>query len=301
MAHYWIPALWRYARATNDPRMPKVFDRYFKACLAADPFQADVGVYSNTHIGYAYAFSKDPRHLRAAVAELDELRPHAEPLAKPEDLGQRLYNPYAPIRSFTGVPRLVWALEEAKRTWRDGSAARDHCTRSVHRSPGRRRPIRKHASSFWGFDACLGCAWSRRQACPRPDAYNGTLQSPPCSRSTEPCPVSRFTSIKSSCRNRRRRAGTRVLPAAEDGDHGVAGRRGGLVPRGAPVVDSSRRALALEDSGQDCGAADRNRSAAKSARRCCGRSPVTAKMSADRVGRSRLALKMLAVCLQLRE
>lgn len=115
MAHYWIPALWRYARATNDPRMPQVFDRYFKACLEADPFQSDVGVYSNAHIGYAYAFSKDPRHLRAAAAELEELRPFGEPLAKPEDLGQRLYNPYAPVRSFTGVPRLVGALEDAKR------------------------------------------------------------------------------------------------------------------------------------------------------------------------------------------
>jgi hypothetical protein len=115
MAHYWIPALWRYAQATNDPRMPKVFEKYFKACLEADPFHSDVGVYSNTHIGYAYAFSKDPRHLRAAVAELEELRPFGEPLARPEDLGQRLYNPYAPVRSFTAIPRLVGALEEAKR------------------------------------------------------------------------------------------------------------------------------------------------------------------------------------------
>lgn len=115
MAHYWIPALWRYARATNDPRMPRIFDRYFKACLEADPFHSDVGVYSSAHIGYAYAFSKDPRHLRAAAAELNELLPNAEPPVRPEDLGLRLYNPYAPIRSFAAVPRLVGALEEAKR------------------------------------------------------------------------------------------------------------------------------------------------------------------------------------------
>jgi hypothetical protein len=116
MAHFWVPALWRYARATGDPRMPEVFRRYFDACLGADPFLEDVGVYSNNHIGYAYAYTKDPRHLRAAVSELETLQPNAAPLAKPEDLGTRLYNPYAPIRSFTGVPRLVWALEEAKRS-----------------------------------------------------------------------------------------------------------------------------------------------------------------------------------------
>lgn len=115
MAHYWVPALWRYSRATNDPRMPEVFRRYFEACLGADPFLEDVGIYSNVQIGYAYAFTKDPRHLRAAASELERLQPNAEPLAKPEDLNVRIYNPYAPIRSFTGVPRLVWALQEGKR------------------------------------------------------------------------------------------------------------------------------------------------------------------------------------------
>jgi hypothetical protein len=115
MAHFWTPALWRYARATNDPRMPQVREKFFKATLEADPFQSDVGIYSSTHIGYAYAFSKDPRHLRAARAELDELRPFSLPLAKPEDLAMRIYNPYAPVRSFTGVPRLAWTIEEAER------------------------------------------------------------------------------------------------------------------------------------------------------------------------------------------
>jgi len=115
MAHYWSSALWRYARATGDPRMPEVLRRYFDACLGADPFNEDLGIYSNVQIGYAYAFSKDPRHLRPAQLELEHLQPNAAPLAKPEDLNQRLYNPYAPIRSFTGIPRLVWALQEAKR------------------------------------------------------------------------------------------------------------------------------------------------------------------------------------------
>lgn len=115
MAHFWLPALWKYARASADPAMPAILRRYCDACLGADPFHEDVGVYSNVHIGYGYYFTKDPGHLRAAVRELDRLRPHGEPLARPEDLGERLYNPYGPAASFTAVPRLLWALEEAQR------------------------------------------------------------------------------------------------------------------------------------------------------------------------------------------
>jgi len=151
MAHYWTPALWRYARATNDPRMPRVLERYFKACLGADPFHSDVGVYSNAHIGYAYAFSKDPRHLRAAAAELAELRPNAAPLAKPEDLGQRLYNPYAPVRSFTGVPRLLGALQDAKR---NGVAVPPPAITHPQRTPlawRKSADVETHLT-LWGFD-----------------------------------------------------------------------------------------------------------------------------------------------------
>jgi hypothetical protein len=151
MAHYWIPALWRYARATNDPRMPKVLDRYFKACLGADPFQGDVGVYSNCQIGYAYAFSKDPRHLRAAAHELEHLRPNAKPLAKPQDLGERLYNPYAPIRAFAGVPRLVWAIEEAKKK---GVSIPPPALTRPQRAPlaWRKSPDVPLTLTLWGFD-----------------------------------------------------------------------------------------------------------------------------------------------------
>lgn len=151
MAHFWVPALWRYARATNDPRMPEVFRRYFDACLGADPFLEDVGVYSNNHIGYAYAFTKDPRHLRAAVSELETLQPNAAPLAKPEDLGTRLYNPYAPIRSFTGVPRLVWALQEAKRT---GVKVPPGPITRPQRAPlaFRKQPNETLDVTLWGYD-----------------------------------------------------------------------------------------------------------------------------------------------------
>lgn len=154
MAHFWTPALWRYARATGDPRMPEVFRRYFDACLGADPFREDVGVYSNNHIGYAYAFTKDPRHLRAAASELETLQPFAEPLAKPEDLGTRLYNPYAPIRSFTGVPRLVWALEEAKRT--DVKVPPGPITRP-QRAPlaFRKLPNEAVELTLWGYDRAV--------------------------------------------------------------------------------------------------------------------------------------------------
>lgn len=115
LAHYWAPALWKYARASRDPRMPAVFKKYFTACYEADPYGGDVGIYSNNQIAWAWHFTKDPRHLIAAQHELDELLPNAAPLAKPEDLGQRIYNPYAPIKSLAAVPRLIGALEEARR------------------------------------------------------------------------------------------------------------------------------------------------------------------------------------------
>lgn len=99
LSHFWAPALWKYARASGDPRMPDILRRYYTACLDTDPFAADVGVYSNAQIGYGYYVTRDPRYLRAARIELDELKQYGEPLAKPEDLGERLYNPYAPIKS----------------------------------------------------------------------------------------------------------------------------------------------------------------------------------------------------------
>ncbi|MBM83472.1 MAG: hypothetical protein CMJ78_23175 [Planctomycetaceae bacterium] len=116
LCHYWIPAMWKYARATRDPRMKKIFKKYFDACYAADPFYEDVGRYSNVHLGYAYYYTRDPEHLRPALAELDSLFPLSEPLKVPQELGRRIYNPYAPIQSLTAVPRLIWALDEAKRS-----------------------------------------------------------------------------------------------------------------------------------------------------------------------------------------
>jgi hypothetical protein len=116
LCHFWVPALWKYGRATGDPRMKQILRGYFDACYAADPFDEDVGAYSNVHLGYAYYYTQDPRHLRPALNELARLLPYAEPLARPEDLGQRLYNPYAPIKALTAVPRLTWALDAAART-----------------------------------------------------------------------------------------------------------------------------------------------------------------------------------------
>ena len=117
MGHFWVPALWKYSRVTNDPRMPDILARYFAAGYAADPFREHetVGVYSNSYLGYAYYFTRDPRFLPLAAKELDLLRPYANPLTKPDEIGERIYNPYAPARTFTGTPRLIWALEAAKR------------------------------------------------------------------------------------------------------------------------------------------------------------------------------------------
>lgn len=115
LAHYWAPSLWKYARASGDKRMPDVLKKYFTACLDADPYGGDVGIYSNNQIGWAWHFTKDPRALVAARRELARLEPHAKPLEKPEDLGNRIYNPYAPIMCLATVPRLIPLLEEPKR------------------------------------------------------------------------------------------------------------------------------------------------------------------------------------------
>ncbi len=115
LCHFWVPALWKYERATGDPRMKEIFRRYFDACYAADPFREDVGRYSNVHLGYAFYYTHDPRHLRPARMELEHLLPNALPLQDPKTLGRRLYNPYAPIQCLTAVPRLTWALDQARR------------------------------------------------------------------------------------------------------------------------------------------------------------------------------------------
>lgn len=151
MAHFWVPALWKYARATQDPRMNDIFQRYFEACYYADPFHEDVGSYSSVHIGYAYYFTRDPRHLRPALRELERLLPNSAPLANPRELGGRLYNPYVPIRSFTGVPRLIWALDAAKR---DGVAIPEPEPLEPQRVP---MAFKKTAGkaiemTLWGFD-----------------------------------------------------------------------------------------------------------------------------------------------------
>jgi hypothetical protein len=115
LAHYWSPALWKYSRASRDPRMPEILRKYFTACVDADPYGEDVGIYSNVQIAWAWHFTRDPRHLIAARHELAELLPSAEPLAKPEDLGVRIYNPYQPIRALTATPRLIAVLDDAAR------------------------------------------------------------------------------------------------------------------------------------------------------------------------------------------
>lgn len=155
MGHFWVPALWKYSRATNDPRMPDILARYFAAGYAADPFREheSVGVYSNSYLGYAYYFTRDPRFLPLAVKELSDLRQYAEPLAKPDDINGRLYNPYAPARTFAATPRLIWALNEAKKN-------------GVRIAPDPRPPQRteiaiqklagqEFKATLWGFDSEL--------------------------------------------------------------------------------------------------------------------------------------------------
>jgi hypothetical protein len=115
MAHFWSPALWKYARATGDPRMKQILPKYFQACYAADPFRENVGNYSNAHIAWAYYFTRDPKHLHAADIELERLWPNALPLNDPRELGTRIYNPHNTIRVLTGTPRLIWSVKTARR------------------------------------------------------------------------------------------------------------------------------------------------------------------------------------------
>ncbi len=164
LAHYWVPALWKYARATQDPQMPDVFKKYFAACYLADPFRENVGRYSNVHIGYAWYFTRNPRHLRPALLALDQLLPNAEPLARPQDIGRRLYNPYVPIQSFTAVPRLLWALDDAKR---EGIAIPPAPLLSPQRTAIAIFKSRGRAlnATLWGYDQKLALMDPRGQPC----------------------------------------------------------------------------------------------------------------------------------------
>jgi hypothetical protein len=155
MGHFWAPALWKYARVTNDPRMPGVLARYFAAGYAADPFRESeaVGVYSNSYLGYAYYFTRDPRFLPLAAKELALLQPNANPLAKPDEIGPRIYNPYAPARTFAGVPRLLWGLDSARkegvRTGPQPLAAQRTAT-ALRKLAGE-----ELRASLWGFEPAL--------------------------------------------------------------------------------------------------------------------------------------------------
>jgi hypothetical protein len=150
LAHYWAPALWKYARASGDPRMPDILRRYFMAGYHADPFAEDVGVYSNVQIGWAWYFTRDPRHLPPALHELKRLLPNALPLSKPEDLGPRIYNPHKPPQVFTAVPRLIAALDDARRQGLEPTAeplTPQRTLMAIHKLPGQ-----KLSMTLWGWE-----------------------------------------------------------------------------------------------------------------------------------------------------
>jgi hypothetical protein len=155
MAHFWVPALWKYERVTRDPRMKEILAKYFDAAYAADPFREfeDVGVYSNAYCGYAYYFTRDPRYLTLAQKELDQLLPNSLPLKNPQEINQRLYNPYAPAKTFTAVPRLIWALQQGEKEGRKPGMMPLRMQRTVHalyKSPGK-----ELKATLWGFEPKL--------------------------------------------------------------------------------------------------------------------------------------------------
>ena len=53
--------------------------------------------------------------LLPAMQELNRLMPLSEPLAKPEEITERMYNSGRRLEADTEVPRLLWALEDAKK------------------------------------------------------------------------------------------------------------------------------------------------------------------------------------------
>jgi hypothetical protein len=135
--------------------MPEIFRRYFAAGYAADPFREyeDVGVYSNSYVGYAYYLTCDPRFLPLAAKELDKLFPYAAPLAQPGDINERLYNPYAPAKTFAGVPRLIWALDAARQA---GVKIPPRPIRQQRTAVALYKPAGKElAATLWGFERGL--------------------------------------------------------------------------------------------------------------------------------------------------
>lgn len=171
MAHFWVPALWKYERVTRDQRMKEIFQKYFDTAYAADPFREfeDVGVYSNTYCAYAYYFTRDPRYLTLAKHELDQLLPNSLPLKTPQEINQRLYNPYAPAKTFTAVPRLLWALQEAaKEEKKPGPAPlrMQRTTISLHKTKGQELTAR-----LWGFEPKLSIKFSVHQKDEDPQPY----------------------------------------------------------------------------------------------------------------------------------
>lgn len=152
MAHFWGPALWKYERVTRDPRMKEIFAKFFDTAYAADPFREfeDVGVYSNTYCAYAYYFTRDPRYLMLAKHELDQLLPNSLPLKNPQEINQRLYNPYAPAKTFTAVPRLLWALQQGAKDEKEPGPAPLRMQRTVHAIY--KSPEKVLQATLWGFD-----------------------------------------------------------------------------------------------------------------------------------------------------
>ena len=155
MMHFWMPALWKYERVTRDPRLKEIFAKYFDTAYAADPFREyeDVGVYSNTYCAYAYYFTRDPRYLTLAKKELDQLLPYSLPLKNPQEVNQRLYNPYAPAKTFTAVPRLIWALQEGEKEGKKPGTMPLRAQRTItaiYKSPGE-----ELTATLWGFDPAL--------------------------------------------------------------------------------------------------------------------------------------------------
>ena len=81
---------------------------------------------------------------------MDEMLSAAAPLARPEELGPRIYNPYDPIRTLAAVPRLIGALADAEAHGIEApttTLAPQRALIALHRQSG--QPLR---AGTWGCD-----------------------------------------------------------------------------------------------------------------------------------------------------
>ncbi len=155
LAHFWMPAIWKYERVTRDPRIMEAIPRFFDTAYGADPIYMDVGHYSTRHIGFAYYYTRDPRYIRPATSALEWLTHYLDPIAGPDEMLQRMHPSFGPLQISTATQRLLWAIDAAKK---DGHRITNTVPLKLQRAPfavwkADGQPMK---TLLWGFDDSPG-------------------------------------------------------------------------------------------------------------------------------------------------